>query len=600
MKTGLHLKHRVITWFLVLCTMAGSAVVHGGPLLDKARVFDEQIQAKNCVDGMVFNMRLDASGNPATIAGDGDSSIWTGAYVTSQAFRYQATRDPVALKNIERSLYAFHVLQAVTGYPGFAGRSFGDPRMFPDPESRRRGVGSFSHLLFNPDTSRDQYTGLFLAYSVSWPLIQNDSLRETVRKDVLAIGRNLVRNDLSLVAKIDGRMVSEFNLNPTYVYQDRINAHEWKVVDDFPVNEVTKIIPFNEITARALATFMPPPIRGGEALRAILMLKTAAMITGDTELVDFYQRELLEKRMFVRVASETSQIVEEIFKGKGGERVKAICGGLFVALIRVGGEVLAAHRIMARPLLKMFGMPLLFWGRPFGESVGGVVCDFFAWLNRPGAFALFTEIAPQLETISQNLEFIGLRKLAKRLKKLAVRFREIGDSSTDQLCDALRSYVGTNLTFFALLGIMQANPDPEMKLAGESILARAFQPVADEGNSMYTYIRAAFNHDPLSREVLDAAKRSLLDYPLDQRGRYVDHSKDSGIRFLTWPDRFGKYDQLSVNCFTMSERGPHIFIWQESPRSIAGGESPDVLVAPVGYLMAYWLGRAKGLISESD
>mgnify|MGYP001409935214 CR=1 FL=1 len=50
----------------------------------------------------------------------------------------------------------------------------------------------------------------------------------------------------------------------------------------------------------------------------------------------------------------------------------------------------------------------------------------------------------------------------------------------------------------------------------------------------------------------------------------------------------------------MNERCPHIFPWQEPPRKVVYNADDGAVVAPVGYLLAYWLGRDRGLLKPED
>ena len=55
----------------------------------------------------------------------GDSSAWSGHYLASLAFRYNATRDLRTLRRIEASLQAFENKTAISGKPGFMVRFMG-------------------------------------------------------------------------------------------------------------------------------------------------------------------------------------------------------------------------------------------------------------------------------------------------------------------------------------------------------------------------------------------------------------------------------------------------------------------------------------------
>ena len=576
--------------------------LHAGPLADKARVFDRRIQLSNCPEGMVFDARIDTDGKFVEARSGGDSTIWTGAYVAAQAFRYLTASEPEALANVERSLRAFHKLHLISGGKGFLGRCFGRPEWFGRNPRFLPGTGEWNEYVYLPDTSRDQYTGLFMAYAVSQALPLSSETRRLVREDARAIGRNLVANNLALRAEIGSVTRFPFKVDPTYCYQDRINPHEWKVVDDFPANVFTALIPFDERLARILSTFQPPPIRGGEALRALLMLQTAAALSGDAEIAKFFHEEICGRRKFPRIASETSQLLGDLYLGASRETLIRICGGLATALAHLNGEAMIHAEWLPRGVVEFMQTgtdPVVDSG---GRWVGRMLIGLFDHLRRPGAFLPLAELADGLARWHDGLKMFGpaTTRLADRIKGTIAWLREAAGSNLDELADAQRSYVGTNLTFFALLGLLESPSGTETDAAARDILERAFRPIADERKTLYTYIRAAHGASPLPPQRLDEAKAALLEYPLDQRIRRIDHSQDSGLRYLPWPDRFGHFRNQADQIFPLDQMAPYIFIWQESPRRVVSGRHGDAVVAPVGYLLAYWYGRYRGFLTAED
>ncbi|HNW35905.1 MAG TPA: hypothetical protein PKM25_13285, partial [Candidatus Ozemobacteraceae bacterium] len=119
-------------------------------------------------------------------------------------------------------------------------------------------------------------------------------------------------------------------------------------------------------------------------------------------------------------------------------------------------------------------------------------------------------------------------------------------------------------------------------------------------NSLYTFIRHVHGTASLSADLVAAAKRTLELYPADQRQRRIDNSSERGLRVLPWPDRFERYGNLASCVFPIDKRTPHIFIWQECPRRIISGSDGPGRIAPVGYLLAYWFGRAYGILTPED
>lgn len=574
-------------------------VLAAGPLAEKARVFDAQIAERHLFGGLVFDSRTGPDGRPIP-AGGGDSTIWTGAYAASQVYRHRATGDAAALDRLEAVFRGFDILQRMSGVSGFIGRAYGPPEWFGPNRHIEPGVGSWSSLVFIADTSRDQYTGVFLAYALGAPLVRDAQLRQALRENAAAVGRHLREHDLALVTTFRGQQQTQFNLNPTYCYQDRINPHEWETVDDFPFNLVRVVIPFDQRLADAVSTFMPPPIRGGEAWRALLMLGTAARVASDSDLLSYVHDDLLGRRNLAVVASLTSQLIHDLELGGNGAAWRETAGGLAVSFAKLGGEIGTRVFDLPRPFLRMLAPPALLIARTSGETLGAGICRLFDRLRRPGAFQRLERIAPRAEAWAAWFEGFGLKKPATRMRHLADWSRAAAASNLDELFDAMRSYVGTNITMFALTGILESETDPGVLAAARDSMERCWLTVADEKNALYTFMRAAFVQGSIPPQFMQEAKQTLLAYPLERHIRRFDHRNDPGLRLLPWPDRFGRFGGLADHPFPIDQRAPDIFIWQDNPRDLVTGGDETVEAAPVDYLLAYWFGRAHGLLSPED
>ncbi len=578
----------------------GAGQVWAGPLADKAAAFDRALEELHTPLGLVVGVKVGDDGQVVQVRAGGDATIWTGAWLAAQAFRYRATQATQALVNIDKGLRAFHTLHGMAGSQGFLGRCFGPPDWFGGHRETRPGVGGFSHWRFFPDTSRDQYTGIFLAYAVCLPLVRDQEVLAASREVMLAVGRNLQAHNLALTVTLGSATFQPFNLNPDYVYQDRLTPHEWATVDDFPANLLAQAIPWNASLAAVLSTFRPPPVRGGEALRALMILQTAAHFTGDPELQRFFQEDLVARRRLPEIASATSHLLGDLYEGRQREQLIAICRDLAVALFRLVREAAIQFGWLPPPLADLgfeIGRPLVVGA---GQMGGTLLVTGLRLLDGPDGFAFLRPWAAILEAWVPPLISLGATRLAGRLSLWAANLRDMAASTLDELADAQRSYVGTNLTFFALLGLFEGPTDPPLRAAAADIVTRAFAPLADEGNTLYTFIRQVNGSPPLPTGTLEAARATLRAYPLDQRGRCVDHRADPGLRRLPWPDRFGRIGNLADRPFPIDQRAPHVFIWQEPPRAIVTGHDDGFLVPPVGYLLAYWYGRAYGLISPDD
>ncbi len=588
----------------VLCVSIASLIAMplasvAGPLLEKAMTFEASIRNLHCPNGLVFDAEPGPDGSFARVCGGGDSTIWTGAYIAAEVFRWRATNDPHALAAVETSLRAFHKLHQLCGGNGFLGRFFGKRDWFSGRDIRI-GAPPDQDLVWNTDTSRDQFTGIFLAWGLAWPVISDPGLRAAVASDVLAAGRNLMQNNLALVAQIDGHPKTMFNVSADYCYQDRITPEEWAKVDDFPINAFCRAVPYNATMASVLATFRPPPIRGGEALRALLMTGTAASITGDPALAAFFRDELCRRRGYPEVASETSQFLSDLFLGINDDAVERLVARIHVSIMDLFLEAGRRFRPDLVNIINYISPIVRTASFIVGDLRGRMLVGVMTCLRAPDGFAWLGTLADNAEAWASAADSLGFGKAAGKLRARAGNWRSMAASSLDEMSDALRSYVGTNITQFALLGLMESVRENGIEPAARDCIDRAFLPIADEANALYTFIRHVHGTASLSADLVAAAKRTLELYPADQRQRRIDNSSERGLRVLPWPDRFERYGNLASCVFPIDKRTPHIFIWQECPRRIISGSDGPGRIAPVGYLLAYWFGRAYGILTPED
>ncbi|PKL46945.1 MAG: hypothetical protein CVV42_14730 [Candidatus Riflebacteria bacterium HGW-Riflebacteria-2] len=474
--------------FLLVLIFAGAIAVLAGELAEKAAKFDCLIAGKHMPRGLVVNLQPVAEGEQLLYRSAGDSTIWTGAYIAAQVFRYRVTRADEALDNIEKCLRAFVQLHEMAGKQGFIGRAFGTREELGNGRDVVAAVGSYSQLCFKADTSRDQYTGIYMGCGLAWKYIRDDALRQEISAMIATATHNLMNNNLALKVDINGIVPSTFNLNPEYAYQDRITPEEWAKVDDFPANVFAQAFPYSERLARIVSRFRPPAVRGGEALRALLMFQTACNITGDEQLINYLEGELLDRRELHLVASETAKLLEDVFMGRNLEVVENRLNGIFIAVGRVFAQILALRA----------GVPdsLALWLEPVGDvpisyaasRLTERLMQTLAFLREPDSFRLFAALAEHLEANAKTLRTFKAEKAAKRLEDRAKRLRTFAASNLDEFSDTMRSYVGCNLGFFALLGILEQPADHRLRQAALAILPRALEPIADEGNSMYNFI----------------------------------------------------------------------------------------------------------------
>ncbi|MBV2168601.1 MAG: hypothetical protein KUL82_07830 [Bdellovibrio sp.] len=111
--------------------------------------------------GMLSHAILDEKGQLVSYSPDGDSALWTGMYLGSQAMRYLTTMDTEALQNVRKALKGLMTLMDVTGNPQEFARTLAvyDPKS-PPTGSWHRGTGAFENLVWLEGGNNDMLKGL--------------------------------------------------------------------------------------------------------------------------------------------------------------------------------------------------------------------------------------------------------------------------------------------------------------------------------------------------------------------------------------------------------------------------------------------------------
>ncbi|MBZ0271223.1 hypothetical protein K8I61_04255 [bacterium] len=175
-----------------------------GPLRAKAEAFDLWHEAYHTplYGGHVHVTFTDNTyATPQSYDGYGDSTIWTGTYLASQAFRYHVTGDAMAKANAIESVNALSGHLHVTGKPGFIARYRapqasiaypGDVDCANHDRCHKVDTGEFAGDFWWGETSRDQYTGWFLGMGLAYDLIDDEPTRQIVREDVAEVLDELI------------------------------------------------------------------------------------------------------------------------------------------------------------------------------------------------------------------------------------------------------------------------------------------------------------------------------------------------------------------------------------------------------------------------
>lgn len=172
------------------------------PFLDVVRSVDRKIVRDHLPHGTLVEALMDTPaydtweaaygrGGPGNVGrvvgyeGAGDSAIWTGHYLASQAFRYAATRERAALSNVRTALRGIGALLDVNGGTGLLARVAAPVNSIMGQDILRDGP--FRQAVIRGETwvgrqggngiSRDQYDGVFFGLAITYDLVSDRAIR---------------------------------------------------------------------------------------------------------------------------------------------------------------------------------------------------------------------------------------------------------------------------------------------------------------------------------------------------------------------------------------------------------------------------------------
>jgi hypothetical protein len=189
-----------------------------------------------------------------------DPAIWTGAYLAAEALRYLSTQAPDAQAQIEKTLDVLHGWWNIPGDPGnlarFAAPADSPPEILAtlpaDDEEVHETEYAGETWIWRGDTSRDQYQGVLLGYSLAYDTLTDATLRALIRSDVVEFAEQLMRRERRDVALIIDGQRTEVELeleNVIYSASD--------MLDGMPTVEVD--VSSQEVQSRGMLLFWPNP-----------------------------------------------------------------------------------------------------------------------------------------------------------------------------------------------------------------------------------------------------------------------------------------------------------------------------------------------------
>jgi hypothetical protein len=569
-----------------------------GPLAQKAHAFETIMDAWHLGLGQVQNVRVDSAGTVHRQGNAPSRCLWTGIYAGSQAMRYKQTQDPDALRKLEQSLQALHDMHEITGLPGVVSRGFDDPAIETRGFPGQGRLSAYSHN--RGTTSRDQYAGWFYGIALGYDLVQDPVLRSELEADVRAVADKLIADNLKIITPWgpQGTVEVFFSLRPDDFYQDQINAQNWATVDDFPFNLITKAVPYSQPLADAIKQAPIPPVRAGEALRAVFFFTVAEHVTKDPRYGNF-KNHLLHQQGYLKVIEDYLTFLDDVFYGRNTQVVEATLRQMFVAIGHVMGAYLQATgkgRLITQVLVPAATGALSAW-------LSQALVDVLNWVHDPNNAAKIQRFVQHGRTAVALLNLIGQQKLAQQIDTFLNNYgAHLSHQGLIDFARTVRSHLGANLTVLPMSAMIQIESDPQVVDRYKRVMERYWDYIKGDHNPIINLTHAGYGLAPGPNDLAHSIE-ALRNYPVDMSMREVDNSNWPGLVVSPWPDRMGKVGNhaLVPDYFPINHRAPDIFPWRGHPRAIKkGSNSPSVKVAPLGYLSAYWLAREVGAITAAD
>jgi hypothetical protein len=159
-----------------------------------------------------------------------------------------------------------------------------------------------------------------------------------------------------------------------------------------------------------------------------------------------------------------------------------------------------------------------------------------------------------------------------------------------------RNHINYNMAFLALYILVTFETDAQLKSLYLGLSDSIWRDVRHDLNSFFTFIHHGLRGQSQSGNgAIRDALQSLELFPLPLVNRKVENSKDPSIPKSLIRDR--KRRRQARHALPMDRRVPNNFMWKENPRLLDGGFDDGRIFHPVGYLIAYWMGRYYNFIS---
>lgn len=202
-------------------------------LAARAALYQERLERRHLSPEGVLIYRLELTKpQPGTYGNLSDGPFHTGIYLSSQAHRYAATRDPAAREQLLRALSGLRALMEVTGKRGLLARYLSLARDLPVPAGAMApGAAAATEPVtfqvtndpwvlssrlpgyaWRADVSKDQYAGFIHGLGVTLAIVDDREIKAQAVELAAAAADHLLEHHLQIV-DIDGRTTSHGSLD---------------------------------------------------------------------------------------------------------------------------------------------------------------------------------------------------------------------------------------------------------------------------------------------------------------------------------------------------------------------------------------------------
>lgn len=486
-----------------------------------------------------FVVMRDAMGAPADI---NDAALWTGIYAASEAWRFQATRDPRARMRMETSLWALHRLHQAAS-----------------PDTLVRFVDADGHV--SPQAaSKDTYTGFFFAVGQCWPDVQNPRLRRALQEDVDALAGGFIDHDLYF-RPAHGKAL---DLNP--YFPDDILRDLVRELHDDPGLRRSIVLAFKVVRRYFHLMRQRPPTSFAGIERAVHDDDAEAL---NRLLIPFLNDALTALRLMdVNVARSAGPAERLGLHDAPYQRVHDLLRVLLQRFNRPAPAIQSVQDLKVLPSQALVALHIL--------KVAGAVMPPGNRFERYYADNLWTGKA-LLRTVMDWTQWDELFAASLFGESRAAR---VG---------------GSSLPYLALWDLCTLDTNSAHRQDYLELMARHRLFMHNDLNAMTDMMAGRLGLNPDPRGV---AFWVLHRYPEERRGfgdaYWSAHGHDRAAAFGGWDNGYAR-DPIPPNF-----RPRDAFLWQRDSHSLRG-DMAGWEYAPVDYLMVWWMSQSakRAAVSEN-